>query len=45
MSGEGRPQASVPQAGELRLGIAAIRWHAKITDRLLERAQIGRAHV
>ncbi|QUH01654.1 6,7-dimethyl-8-ribityllumazine synthase [Saccharopolyspora erythraea] len=38
MSGEGRPRVSVPQAGELRLGIAAIRWHEKITDRMLERA-------
>ncbi len=38
MSGEGRPQTSVPRAGDLRLGIAAIRWHAEITEQLLRRA-------
>ncbi|MDR7303344.1 6,7-dimethyl-8-ribityllumazine synthase [Haloactinomyces albus] len=38
MSGEGRPEATVPQAGDVRLGIAAIRWHGTIADRLLERA-------
>lgn len=43
MSGEGRPRIGVPQAGELRLAIAAIRWHEKITDQLLERA-VAAAH-
>ncbi|GAA2808040.1 6,7-dimethyl-8-ribityllumazine synthase [Saccharopolyspora taberi] len=38
MSGEGRPRTEVPQAGDLRLGIAAIRWHERITDQLLKRA-------
>ncbi|RCW40369.1 6,7-dimethyl-8-ribityllumazine synthase [Halopolyspora algeriensis] len=38
MSRQGRPEAAVPQVGDLRLGIAAIRWHASISDRLLERA-------
>ena len=38
MSGEGRPKGSVPQAGDLRLGIAAIKWHERITDQLLKRA-------
>jgi 6,7-dimethyl-8-ribityllumazine synthase len=38
MSGEGRPDAEVPNAGDLRLGIAAIRWHGRITDQLVERA-------
>ena len=39
MSGEGRPEVTVPEAGDLRLGIAAIRWHARITDQLVERAR------
>lgn len=38
MSGEGRPAGAVPQAGDLRVGIAAIRWHAEITEHLLQRA-------
>jgi 6,7-dimethyl-8-ribityllumazine synthase len=38
MSGEGRPQIDVPEAKGMRLAIAATRWHAKITDTLLERA-------
>ncbi|MBP2330107.1 6,7-dimethyl-8-ribityllumazine synthase [Kibdelosporangium banguiense] len=38
MSGEGRPEASVPQCEGIRLAIAATRWHGKITDTLLERA-------
>lgn len=38
MSGEGRPRVAVPDAGELRLGIAAIRWHATLTDQMLQRA-------
>lgn len=41
MSGEGRPEASVPDAGGLRLGIAAIRWHSRIADKLLERALVA----
>jgi 6,7-dimethyl-8-ribityllumazine synthase len=39
MSGEGKPEVAVPKAGDLRLGIAAIRWHPRITDQLLERAR------
>ena len=39
MSGTGRPDASVPDAAGLRLGIAATRWHSAITDVLLERAR------
>ncbi len=38
MSGEGRPEASVPRCEGVRLAIAATRWHASITDQLLERA-------
>ncbi|CAM3475325.1 6,7-dimethyl-8-ribityllumazine synthase [Kibdelosporangium persicum] len=38
MSGEGRPEASVPECSGIRLAIAATRWHGKITDNLLERA-------
>jgi 6,7-dimethyl-8-ribityllumazine synthase len=38
MSGEGRPLPTPPEAGELRVAIAAIRWHARITDQMLERA-------
>ncbi|ONI74872.1 6,7-dimethyl-8-ribityllumazine synthase [Actinosynnema sp. ALI-1.44] len=38
MSGEGRPEASVPECEGIRLAIAATRWHGKITDTLLERA-------
>jgi 6,7-dimethyl-8-ribityllumazine synthase len=38
MSGEGRPDVEVPNAGDLRLGIAAIRWHGRISDQLVERA-------
>lgn len=39
MSGEGRPKAEIPADCEgLRLGIVSTRWHAKITDTLLERA-------
>jgi 6,7-dimethyl-8-ribityllumazine synthase len=38
VSGEGRPELEVPRADELRLGIAAIRWHGRISDQLLERA-------
>jgi 6,7-dimethyl-8-ribityllumazine synthase len=38
MSGEGRPRITVPKANDVRLGIAAIRWHLHITERLLERS-------
>lgn len=38
MSGEGRPRISVPAAGDLRLGVAAIKWHAQLSDQMLERA-------
>src|ERR1700754_2460442 len=39
MSGEGRPvQLDIPDAGQLRLGVAATTWHADIVDVLLERA-------
>ncbi|AHH96152.1 6,7-dimethyl-8-ribityllumazine synthase [Kutzneria viridogrisea] len=39
MSGSGRPAIEVPQwCEDLRLGIVATRWHARITDNLLERA-------
>jgi 6,7-dimethyl-8-ribityllumazine synthase len=39
MSGTGRPDAAVPDATGLRLGIAVTRWNAEITDVLLERAR------
>ena len=38
MSGQGRPQLETVDGGELALAIAATRWHADITDVLLERA-------
>ena len=38
MSGQGRPDPQVPDAGGLQLAIAATRWHEKITGMLLERA-------
>ncbi|WP_433325427.1 6,7-dimethyl-8-ribityllumazine synthase [Spirillospora sp. CA-294931] len=38
MSGSGRPEETVVDAAELTLGIVCTRWHARITDRLLERA-------
>ena len=38
MSGEGRPRVEVPEAAGLRVAIVAIRWHDKITGRMLERA-------
>jgi len=39
MSGTGRPVIEVPSGcADLRLGIAATRWHSSITDTLLERA-------
>ncbi|MFR9731846.1 6,7-dimethyl-8-ribityllumazine synthase [Saccharopolyspora sp. MS10] len=39
MSGEGRPRVEVPRADGLRLAIAGIRWHERITGRMLERAR------
>ena len=38
MSGEGRPRVSVPEAGDLKVGIAAIRWHEHLVDQMLDRA-------
>jgi 6,7-dimethyl-8-ribityllumazine synthase len=38
MSGEGRPALTAARAVGLRLGVVATRWHAPITDSLLERA-------
>ena len=38
MSSEGRPDDSVPECPNLRLGIVATRWHKRIADALLERA-------
>ena len=38
MSGTGRPGQDVVRAAGLRLGIAATRWNAAITDALLDRA-------
>jgi 6,7-dimethyl-8-ribityllumazine synthase len=43
MSGEGRPEPAVPKAGNLRLAIVATRWHEKITEALLDRAQVAAA--
>jgi len=38
MSGTGQPTLEVPRCAELRLGIAATRWHERITTSLLDRA-------
>jgi 6,7-dimethyl-8-ribityllumazine synthase len=38
MSGKGRPQLATVDANDLALAIAATRWHAEITDSLVERA-------
>lgn len=38
MSRTGKPDVDVPQCPELRLGIAATRWHERITTALLGRA-------
>jgi len=38
VSGEGRPEESTVDAAGLRLGVVATRWHAGITDTLLDRA-------
>jgi 6,7-dimethyl-8-ribityllumazine synthase len=38
MSGTGRPEDITVDAADLSLGIVCTRWHAEVTDRLLERA-------
>ena len=38
MSGQGRPELSTVDAAGLSLAIAATRWHAEITDSLVDRA-------
>lgn len=38
MSGAGRPDHPRVDAAQLTLGVAATRWHARVTDMLLERA-------
>ena len=38
MSGSGRPEETTVEAAGLSIGIACTRWHAEVTDRLLERA-------
>jgi 6,7-dimethyl-8-ribityllumazine synthase len=38
MSGEGRPELATVDAAGLTLAIAATRWHAEITDSLVDRA-------
>ncbi|MEV0679500.1 6,7-dimethyl-8-ribityllumazine synthase [Actinosynnema sp. NPDC050436] len=38
MSGEGRPEPSVPDATGVRLAVVATRWHEEITGRLVDRA-------
>jgi 6,7-dimethyl-8-ribityllumazine synthase len=43
VSGEGKPQAGPVDAAGLTLAIAATRWHADITDCLVERAQTAAA--
>jgi 6,7-dimethyl-8-ribityllumazine synthase len=41
VSGEGRPEADAPECEGIRLAIAATKWHAGITDNLLERALLA----
>jgi 6,7-dimethyl-8-ribityllumazine synthase len=43
VSGEGRPDGQVVDAAGLTVAIAATRWHAEITDQLVERA-LAAAH-
>ncbi|MGH3693382.1 MAG: 6,7-dimethyl-8-ribityllumazine synthase [Pseudonocardiaceae bacterium] len=43
MSGTGQPALEVPRCSELRLGIAATRWHERITTALLDRASAAAA--
>lgn len=38
MSGEGRPEAAVPDATGLTLAVVATKWHEKITSQLVARA-------
>ncbi len=38
MSGQGRPELATVDANDLALAIAATRWHAEITDALVDRA-------
>jgi 6,7-dimethyl-8-ribityllumazine synthase len=38
MSGQGRPEPGTVEAADLTLAIAGTRWHADITDSLVERA-------
>ncbi|MFB9674276.1 6,7-dimethyl-8-ribityllumazine synthase [Streptosporangium vulgare] len=39
MSGEGRPVAEAVEASGLTVGVVAARWHEKITDQLVARAE------
>lgn len=41
MSGEGRPEQTVPDCEGLRLAVVAARWHQRITDSLLSRALVA----
>ena len=41
MSGEGRPRLPVVAAANLALAIAGTRWHAEITDSLVDRATLA----
>ncbi len=43
MSGTGQPALEVPRCVELSLGIAATRWHERITTALLDRASAAAA--
>ncbi|SDG82513.1 6,7-dimethyl-8-ribityllumazine synthase [Sinosporangium album] len=38
MSGTGRPEAEIVDAGGLTVGIVAARWHSAVTDQLVARA-------
>ena len=38
MSGQGRPQLATVDAADLTLAIAGTRWHAEVTDSLVDRA-------
>jgi 6,7-dimethyl-8-ribityllumazine synthase len=38
MSGDGRPELATVDGGDLTLAIAGTRWHAEITDSLVDRA-------
>jgi 6,7-dimethyl-8-ribityllumazine synthase len=41
MSGDGRPDSAPVDGTGLRVGVVASRWHAEITEALLERAQVA----